>query len=74
MYNPLLVISLKRCNNEDAVENTFNRYNKKDYKTKIKYLDICRGNPETFFAGGTDEALKSEYLTKRSMFLTGLWR
>jgi hypothetical protein len=74
VYNIFLVMSLKRCKDEDAVERVFLQYNKKDCKTKIKYLDICRGNPKTFFAPATEGGLEAEYLTKRSMLLTGSWR
>jgi hypothetical protein len=80
MYNVFLVGSLKKCKNENDIDATFKRYKKKeeDYKTKIKYLDICRGNPVTFFSGGGESEnlaeLRSKYLTVRSMFLTGSWR
>lgn len=76
MHNPLLVSSLNKCKNEEDIEATFEKFHKEDYKTKIKYLDICRGNPVTFFAGSNenDEQLLSKYLTVRSMFLTGSWR
>jgi hypothetical protein len=78
MYNPLLVSSLNKCKDENDVENTFSKFHKKDYKTRIKYLDICRGNPVTFFTGNneneSEQNLYSKYLTIRSMFLTGSWR
>jgi hypothetical protein len=80
MYNFLLVNSLKKCKDENDIEVTFKKYNKKesDYKTRIKYLDICRGNPVTFFSGSdgidSEAELRSKYLTVRSMFLTGSWR
>jgi hypothetical protein len=78
MHNPLLVSSLKKCNTEEQVDAIFRKFHTKDYPTKIKYLGICRGNPETFFVGGEGKGdepeLESQYLTVRSMFLTGSWR
>jgi hypothetical protein len=78
MHNPLLVGSLKKCGTEDQVDAVFDRFHKTDYMTKIRYLGICRGNPQTFFAGGVEKGdekeLRSKYLTVRSMFLTGSWR
>ena len=78
IHNPSLVSALKRCQNKEQVEHTFARFRKDDDVVKIKYLDICRGNPQTFFAGpgkADDETeLHSRYLTIRSMFLTGSWR
>jgi hypothetical protein len=79
MYNPLLVSSLKKCQTEEQVEAAFRRFHQVDNGAKIKYLNICRGNPtKTFFAGaaekGDEAELRSQYLTVRSMFLTGSWR
>jgi hypothetical protein len=78
MHNPLLVNSLKKCDTEEKVDAVFVRFHKEDYKTRIRYLNICRGNPQTFFAGNTgdedENELRSKYLTVRSMFLTGSWR
>ncbi|MDR1147549.1 MAG: hypothetical protein LBK66_02845 [Spirochaetaceae bacterium] len=78
MYNPILVSNLKKCKNEEEVESVFSNFHKEDDKTKIRYLNICRGNPQTFFAGVAEEndekEIHSRYLTIRSMFLTGSWR
>jgi hypothetical protein len=73
MYNIFLVNSLKKCQTEEDVEVVFDKFQKTDLATKIKYLKICRGNPTmTFYAGKSD--IQGEYLTDRAMFLTGSWR
>jgi hypothetical protein len=78
MHNPLLVSSLKKCRDEAQVEAVFEKFHKKDDEVKIKYLGICRGNPQTFFVKTGKypdaEEIHSRYLTVRSMFLTGSWR
>ncbi|GHV91311.1 hypothetical protein AGMMS50268_18140 [Spirochaetia bacterium] len=78
MHNPLLVSSLKKCRTEEQVDAIFSKFHKADYRTRIEYLGVCRGSPQTFYAGKTEpedeKELQSQYLTVRSMFLTGSWR
>jgi hypothetical protein len=71
----MLVNALKKCCNEAQVESVFEKFHKKEDKVRIRYLGICRGNPQTsFMDAGEDTDLYSRYLTARSMFLTGSWR
>jgi len=78
MYNPFLVWALKKCETGQAVDLVFGKYKITDPEKKIRYLGYCLGNPEFFFAGGVKkdgkEELLSQYLTVRSMFVTGSWR
>lgn len=78
MYNPFLVSSLKKCETGAAVDAAFDKRRITDLNERIKYLKICLGNPKVYFGMGVKtgqaEELSSEYLTVRSMFVTGSWR
>jgi hypothetical protein len=78
MHNPFLVWALRKCATGEEVEVVFNKFRKMDYQTRMDYLKVCQGNPQVFFSGGEGEdkekELYSNYLTMRSMFVTGSWR
>jgi hypothetical protein len=78
MYNPLLVEALKKCETGQEVDNAFSKKKVTDRRKKMKYLLYCMGNPEVFYGGKEDEdkkkELDSQYVTLRSMFITGSWR
>ena len=77
MLNPILVRSLKSCDTGEKVDAVFEKYRMSNYEDRIKYLGHCQGNPQIFYAGSVkdgEEELRSQYLTVRSMFVTGSWR
>ena len=79
MYNPFLVRTLKKCETGEAVDAAFEKRKITDLKKRISYLNYCQGSPQVFFGGkllnaDNTEELNSQYLTVRSMFVTGSWR
>lgn len=78
MYDPFLVKALKKCETGQEVDNVFNKRKITDHKKQMSYLRYCMGNPEIFYGGKKEEDKESEfhsqYVTLRSMFITGSWR
>jgi hypothetical protein len=78
MYNPFLIGALKKCETGQEVDNTFIKRKITNREKQMKYLLYCMGNPEVFYGGREEEdrekELDSQYVTLRSMFITGSWR
>jgi len=72
-YDVRIVGSLKECASKKLVEETFTLHKVTEESKKIGYLNLCMGNPETFYAKGGIE-LKEKYEVTLQMFLAGTWK
>jgi len=78
MYNPILVNVLKKCETGKDVDAAFDKRKITNNEKRMKYIRYCMGNPEVFFGGKEEkiheDEIYSQYVTLRSMFITGSWR
>jgi len=69
----IVIGALKGCGSRDSIEETFRLYQIKEIPERIKKLNICMGNPQTFFSSDkitTDD----KYELTIQMFLTESWK
>jgi hypothetical protein len=69
----IIIGALKECTSRSTLEDTFDRYQITDVRERIKKLNACMGNPQTFFSTGKVSREDTYELTIQ-MFLTMSWK
>jgi hypothetical protein len=69
----IIVGALKGCSSRTSIEDTFKLYNIIEKPERISKLNICMGNPQTFFSSD-NVSIDDKYELTIQMFLTGSWK
>jgi hypothetical protein len=68
----IIVGALKGCSSRVSVEDTFDLYSIEEKSERIDKLNICMGNPQTFFSN--EVSVDAKYELTIQLFLTGSWK
>ncbi len=76
MQDTKVVISaLTACDTRNLLEDTFKRFEIESEQKRIECLNICMGQPKTFFSCGNSNINEADlYEMTVQMFLSGAWK